>query len=302
MKYRNLQILLLIFCALLFFFPETSSEGAKNGLLLWSGTIVPTLLPFFLLTGIMNKYHAFHFVSYLFFPIYRKFPWLNRDLAYTLILGFLCGYPLGAKIINDLVLTGSYTKKEGQCLLSVCNNVSPMFTIGYTLTLVLKNQLSIPIFFFCLYAPNFCYFFYLMATAQRKKMFQDHQITSSFFTQKTMDEIIFDSLRSIFSVGVYIMIFSIGANFLKMLDPVPFVTDFFIGILEITTAVTHFGSMQISLGNKALILCAISSFGGLCAAAQTMTVCRSGKLSLKKYLFTKTAFAALSCCLAWLLF
>ena len=302
MQHRNLQILLIIFCAILFFFPGVSSEGAKNGLLLWSGTIVPTLLPFFLLTGIMNKYQAFYFVSYLFFPIYRRFPWLNRDLAYTLILGFFCGYPLGAKIINDLVLSGSYTKKEGQCLLAVCNNLSPMFTIGYTLTLILNNQLSAPFFFFCLYAPNFCYFFYLMINERRKEMFFDHQIKTSLFSQKNLDEIIFDSLRSIFSVGIYIMVFSIGANLLKTLDPVPFVTDFFIGILEITTAVTHFGSMQIPLQNKAVILCAISSFGGLSAAAQTMSVCRSGKLSLKKYLLAKTVFASLSCLLAWMLF
>lgn len=302
MKHKNLQILLLIFCAILFFFPEVSSEGAKNGLLLWSGTIVPTLLPFFLLTGIMNKYQAFHIVSHVFFPIYRRFPWLNRDLAYTLVLGFLCGYPLGAKIISDLVLSGSYTKKEGQCLLAVCNNLSPMFTIGYTLTLILKDRLSIPLFFFCLYAPNLCYFLYLMANARKKAMFFDHQIKTSLFTQKTMDEIIFDSLRSIFSVGVYIMIFSIGANLLTVLDPVPFATDFLIGILEITTAITHFGSMPISIQSKAVILCAISSFGGLCAAAQTMSACRAGNLSLKKYLAAKTVFAMLSCLLAWLIF
>lgn len=302
MKHRNLQILLLILCFILFFFPEASSEGAKNGLLLWSGTIVPTLLPFFLLTGIMNKYHAFYLVSYLFFLIYRRFPWLNRDLAYTLILGFFCGYPLGAKIINDLIGLGSYTKKEGQSLLAVCNNVSPMFTIGYTLTLILKDQLSIPFFFLCLYAPNACYFIYLMANAKKKKMFFDRKIKTSLLTQKTMDEIIFDSLRSIFSVGIYIMIFSIGANLLKILDPVPYLTDFMIGILEITTAVTHFGSMQIPLQTKAAILCAVSSFGGLSAMAQTMSVCRLGNLSFRKYLFTKTIFAILSFLLAWFLF
>ena len=102
--------------------------GAKNGLLLWSGTIVPTLLPFFLLTNLMMKYQTVHYISYLFYTLFKLFPWLNKDLAYTILMGFLCGYPLGGKIISDLVLSGSYTKKEGESLLVLCNNVSPMFS------------------------------------------------------------------------------------------------------------------------------------------------------------------------------
>ena len=61
---------LLIFCAVsLLFFPQTSIDGAKNGLLLWSATITPTLLPFLLLSGFMQYYQTFHFLSRLFFPL-----------------------------------------------------------------------------------------------------------------------------------------------------------------------------------------------------------------------------------------
>ena len=88
MKSIQFQLLLLFLSCLLFFFPEICVEGAREGLVLWSGTIVPTLLPFLLLTGLMNKYQALHLVSMVFYPIYRKFPDLNRNLAYTLILGF----------------------------------------------------------------------------------------------------------------------------------------------------------------------------------------------------------------------
>ena len=66
---------LLIFCAVsLLFFPQTSIDGAKNGLLLWSATITPTLLPFLLLSGFMQYYQTFHFLSRLFFPLKKLFP------------------------------------------------------------------------------------------------------------------------------------------------------------------------------------------------------------------------------------
>ena len=120
---------LLIFCAVsLLFFPQTSIDGAKNGLLLWSATITPTLLPFLLLSGFMQYYQTFHFLSRLFFPLKKLFPDINDDFFYTCILGFFCGCPLGAKlsmILFSLVLIPNrkvrhffmFAIRSAQCLL-----------------------------------------------------------------------------------------------------------------------------------------------------------------------------------------
>lgn len=301
MKKLQFQLVLLFFACLLFFFPGICIEGAKDGLLLWSGTIVPTLLPFLVLTGLMNKFQALHLVSWLFYPIYRKFPALNRNLAYTLILGLFCGYPLGAKIINDLILSGSFTKKEGQCLLAVCNHVSPMFTIGYTLHLILNRSISAPLFFLCLYAPGAVYFLYHAVCLHQKGFFCEHPEQPIRFVQKSLDEILFDSLHSIFTIGIYIMIFSIGASLLLSLPSFPAV-DLLIGGLEITTGITHFGSLSLALPQKSAALCAISAFGGLCSAAQTAAVSRESHLSILQYIGTKAIFSCLSGCMALLLF
>ena len=135
MKSIFIQFLLILSAFLLLFFPQTSINGAKNGLILWSATILPTLFPFFLLTGFMQYYQTFHWITYLFLPIKKLFPDLNEDFFSTCIFGFFCGCPLGAKMIHEFVCCGSFTKTEGQKLLYVCNQISPMFTIGYTLTL-----------------------------------------------------------------------------------------------------------------------------------------------------------------------
>ena len=46
MKTSFIQFLLIFSVLSLLFFPQTSVQGAKNGLILWSATITPTLLPF----------------------------------------------------------------------------------------------------------------------------------------------------------------------------------------------------------------------------------------------------------------
>ena len=63
MKTSFIQFLLIFSVLSLLFFPQTSVQGAKNGLILWSATITPTLLPFLLLTGFMQYYQTFHLIS-----------------------------------------------------------------------------------------------------------------------------------------------------------------------------------------------------------------------------------------------
>ena len=127
MKTSFIQFLLIFSVLSLLFFPQTSVQGAKNGLILWSATITPTLLPFLLLTGFMQYYQTFHLISRLFYPLKKLFPGINEDFFYTCILGFFCGCPLGAKIIDDFISCGSFTKSEGEKLLYTCNQISPMF-------------------------------------------------------------------------------------------------------------------------------------------------------------------------------
>lgn len=79
MKTSFIQFLLIFSVLSLLFFPQTSVQGAKNGLILWSATITPTLLPFLLLTGFMQYYQTFHLISRLFYPLKKLFPGINED-------------------------------------------------------------------------------------------------------------------------------------------------------------------------------------------------------------------------------
>ena len=80
MKTSFIQFLLIFSVLSLLFFPQTSVQGAKNGLILWSATITPTLLPFLLLTGFMQYYQTFHLISRLFYPPQKTFSWYQWGL------------------------------------------------------------------------------------------------------------------------------------------------------------------------------------------------------------------------------
>ena len=177
-----------------------------------------------------------------------------------------------------------------------------MFTIGYTLTLILHGNINTLCFFFCLYFPVLCYLFYLFYLFFTKDFLHAHQISHPVSIKKSADKIIFDSLHSIFTIGICIMIFSIGASLISVLPFPFFIKQVLIAIFEITNAVSYFGTMQISSYHKIILLCMITSFGGLSAAAQTISVCKKSRLSFWKYLLVKFLFSLSSGLLAALFF
>ena len=285
MKTSFIQFLLIFSVLSLLFFPQTSVQGAKNGLILWSATITPTLLPFLLLTGFMQYYQTFHLISRLFYPLKKLFPGINEDFFYTCILGFFFLCPLGAKIIDDFISCGSFTKSEGEKLLYTCNQISPMFSAGYTLTLILHGKIS---------ALRFLFF--------TSDFLHTHHSSPTIAHKKSADQVIFDSLHSIFMIGICIMIFSIAVSLLEIL-PLPFyLKRGLTAVLEITNAISYFGSSHMSIGRKVILLCMITSFGGLSAAVQTLSVYKKSRLSLWKYLLIRSLFSVSSGLLAYLVF
>lgn len=50
--------------------------------------------------------------------------------AFALVMGIICGYPTGAKIVCDLRNRGICTKDEAERIISFTNNSGPLFIVG----------------------------------------------------------------------------------------------------------------------------------------------------------------------------
>ena len=82
MKRILLSLLALLFLILLLLSPATSLEGARNGLLLWAFTVLPTLLPFMIGTGIIASLGTVHLAMRPFSPLLSFFfHFLNQQVS-----------------------------------------------------------------------------------------------------------------------------------------------------------------------------------------------------------------------------
>lgn len=110
--------------------PATAAESVRRGLDLCAGTIIPSLLPFFVISALIAALGIPQLLG----------RWLEKPMAALFgvsgvccapfILGLTGGYPVGASAVADLVRHGDISPDEGERLLPFCNNTGPAFIIG----------------------------------------------------------------------------------------------------------------------------------------------------------------------------
>lgn len=271
-------ILCFLLLALLLMFPETAAEGGRSGLVLWATVLVPSLLPFSILTSLLRKKLQGSRLCYL-----------------LLTAGILSGYPIGAKITGDLYHDGSLTKKQAVFFSGAINNPSPMFVIFF----VGENLLHLgPVkYFFYLtvllsaFLGSVCY--YLLSPLFQGR-FSLHVTSSggpsspdlSFSEQ--LDAEISSSALLLIRIGGYVMLFSILARMLQSIPILPSVCQIpLCGLLEITTGNAMICGAGISHHAKIILCLAFTAFGGLSAAAQTNSVLQNTGLSIIPYVIIK---------------
>lgn len=105
-------------------------ESAQNGLSLCARVIIPSLLPFFVLSSLLSELGLPRYLGRLAAPLMEKLFGVGGAGAASFILGLSGGYPLGAKTVMDLYQKGDVSRDEAERLIAFCNNSGPAFILG----------------------------------------------------------------------------------------------------------------------------------------------------------------------------
>lgn len=272
------------FFVIMLIFPRQTFEGASNGLLLWFQIILPTLLPFIILSNLLIHTNAVTYISTIVKPFVQRLFHVSDYGCYAVFVGFLCGYPMGAKVVADLIKTEKISQKEGQYLLSFCNNTSPMFIISFIVMQNFKNESLLLGTLIILYlAPVMCSFLFRLFYKYQTRMTSVSTSNKSFyFNFNIIDTCIMNGFETITKVGGYIILFSILFSLTKQLPLM-----WFLPTLEISCGVSYITSLGIPLTSLFPYVLALTSFGGFCAIAQTNSMIQGTKLSIFPYIIQK---------------
>lgn len=131
-QYRDLLLGMGLLCAAaaLLRWPQESMEAAREGLHLCGNVIIPSLFPFFVLSSLVVELGMSRYLGKLMEKLMRPLFRVNGACASALALGFVGGYPVGARTAITLYQNGQCSKTEAERLLAFCNNSGPAFVLG----------------------------------------------------------------------------------------------------------------------------------------------------------------------------
>ena len=111
---RDMLLGLGLLCATLalMLYPQESMQAARDGLTLCGNVIIPSLFPFFVLSSLVVELGLAGYLGRMLEGVMRPLFNVSGVCASAFALGFVGGYPVGARTAIDLYQKGMCTRTE----------------------------------------------------------------------------------------------------------------------------------------------------------------------------------------------
>lgn len=127
----------LVFCficggclALTLYYSDNAIEYISAGMLLCVRTVIPSLFPFMVISGLMVSIGLGEIMGRICeYPVRRLFG-VSGASACALFMGAVCGFPVGARTVVALLDAGHISRREAERIMCFCNNPSSAFLIS----------------------------------------------------------------------------------------------------------------------------------------------------------------------------
>lgn len=288
-------LFLLLFALCILRAPARACSYAALALSLWFEKMIPALFPFMALSGLIVRLDFGKLLSIPVYPFLGRLYKINKTMCTALFIGFFFGFPLGAKTVAEEYSLGHLSKQQAQYLLSFCNNIGPVYLLGFALPLLgigLDSENAVlgraaTVFFFMI---PLLYGLLLRFTLYRRMEatpFHRKNAAEKISFLSALDCSITSACAAITRLGGY-MIFFLVCNLLVeqtaaiLKGNTSKILAFPAPLLEITSGL----ALSKEMLSPALSMTFLT-FGGLSCFAQTYTCIRDTDLSFQNYCLHK---------------
>lgn len=287
----------------LLLFPQNELYACTHALVLWSGSVVPALFPVMILSRLLISTNILYFILKPVAFLCGRFLHLSFYGTYALLLGYVCGYPMGVKTIADLEDERLLSQEEGRFLATFINNVSPGFLSGYVCTELLQKPETAPACMVIIYGASLTY-------GTVTAIFQKNADTLPPYAKETivqpdqkshlsflmlLDRTLEDSILQLLKIGGYMVLFSVLSSITCVFSFLPETAMVLLSAtLEISCGAQQITLLACSAFLKGILLTASLSFGGLCSAFQSSSFLQRAGIPLPKYIKAKAMISLIA--------
>ncbi len=316
-----LPLILISFTICLVIFSNTNLSSAKEGLILWSNSIVPSLFPFFVSTELLSHTNFTYYLGKVLNRFMKPLFNIRGEGSFAFIMGIISGYPIGAKIAANFRQNKICSKEECERLLSFTNNSGPLFIIGTVgITMFGNSTIGFLLLITHLLASitvGFIFRFWKYNAKPEMNSYNSYINSNDNLTLSNLGGIIGNSITSsintILLIGGFVVLFSVIISILKtsqLLDilanciqplfnllhiPEKFSFGFISGIFELTNGLNTICSIpEKKLSINIIIASFLLGLGGFSVLLQVWSVIAKTDLSIKPYILGKLLHACIS--------
>lgn len=301
---------------ILLIFSKQNFESVKISTSLFINNILPSLFPFIFFSELILNSDIIDILSNSFGKFISKLYKLNKNCTPAIIIGFLCGYPMGSKTVSTLYENNKITKNEAIKLLTFVNNCNPVFILSTIGISILNNMKAGIILLISHYLSAIIISIYI-TKFKSSSIIHDSLILSNNFIKnntktiqkKSFFDIIKDSIPKSFytllNIFGFIIIFNLLSNILKAsflkLNISNNILIYITSLFEVTKGCNDIYTLNI---NETLKLCIISfllGFSGICILCQVFSTITNTLFSFKNLLISKTIQGIISFALTYIL-
>lgn len=306
----GIGVLILI---LLLLFSAPISRSVAEGVSICLDILVPSLFVFLILSDLFVQTGILSHLLKPFGWICGKLFHLPTSLGAVLLMSLLCGYPVGARLIRNLVDQKQISPKMGTRLLCFCVNAGPAFLIG-SVGIPIFGSLKLGVVLFCSHVTAF-FVVGIISGFQKEEVdsfsvtvkspsFSEALVTSVKSATNAMVNIcafvlLFSGILGLLrQIGFFHLLESISTSFLPI--PSGTVSALVTGILEVSNGVVL--CKQVPGAMSFFLTVVITAFGGLCVHMQIRAILSKTGVSMKPFYRYRILYIATSLVTSFILF
>ncbi len=311
-------------------YPKEGLAAAREGLSIFAEVVLPSLLPFFILSEILLGLGVVHFIGVFLEPLMRPAFNVPGAGAFALSMGLAAGYPMDAVITAKFRRLKLCTRLEGERLLAFTNTADPLFMFGAVavgmfgypeigVTIAIAHYLAA-------FSVGFIFRFYgkeerpayrenrqegnILRRASRE-MLKARQEDNRPFGQLLADAVK-DSISTLLMIGGFIVLFSVLYQVLEVVKLLNYILPVVEGVLKLlgldpqlaaavlkgffeidlgTMAAAQTGS---ALGDRLIISSAVIAWSGLSVLGQVISVIHGTDLRIRPFIIARVIHALIA--------
>lgn len=274
---------------------SATSKGAMSGLKISSSIIIPSLFPFTVCSVFFQKSGGLLWISRKVNLVTSRIFKISGTEFSVMLLSLLGGYPIGAKIADELYCSKSIDKQTAKKLLRFSVNPSPAFFVSVVGMNIFKNSLV----GILLFASNLsaCLLLNFLFFPKKSKLSDP-----SYFKSENVSDSLVKSVQAgaeiTISICSFVILFSAISEIIKAMPIVSKAYSFICPFLEISFGINEIGRIGIPLCFYSFLL----SFGGISTICQVKQAAKNINASFFYILFYRIVHGFTALIISMLLF